>query len=112
MHECDPPVVHGDLKAVSRVQLLLANAWFTITRQENILISKNHTPRISDFGLSRAVKNSDVPSGYTTSTFHGSLRWMSPELHEPGEDGRPPPFDIGSDIWAFGMVILEVRVSI
>jgi serine/threonine protein kinase len=32
---------------------------------------------------------------------------MSPELHNPDEDGRPPPFDIGSDIWAFGMVMLE-----
>ncbi|KAG8741550.1 hypothetical protein FRC10_002727 [Ceratobasidium sp. 414] len=84
MHERDPPVVHGDLKA-------------------------NRTPRISDFGLSRAVKNSDVPTGYTTSTFHGSLRWMGPELHQPDEDGRPPPFSIGSDIWAFGMVMLEIQ---
>lgn len=35
---------------------------------------------------------------------------MSPELHEQGDDGRPFPFGIGSDIWAFGMVILEVRI--
>ncbi|CUA77451.1 Receptor-interacting serine/threonine-protein kinase 4 [Rhizoctonia solani] len=91
MHEMDPPIVHGDLKA------------------ENVLISKNRTPRVSDFGLSRAVKNSDAPTGYTTSTFHGSMRWMSPELHEADDNGRPPPFTPTSDTWAFGMVILEIE---
>ncbi|KDN50334.1 hypothetical protein RSAG8_01670, partial [Rhizoctonia solani AG-8 WAC10335] len=91
MHEMDPSIVHGDLKA------------------ENILISKNRTPRVSDFGLSRAVKSSDVPTGYTTSTFHGSMRWMSPELHQADDYGRPPPFTPASDTWAFGMVILEIE---
>ncbi|KAL5641405.1 hypothetical protein ACGC1H_001772 [Rhizoctonia solani] len=91
MHELDSPIVHGDLKA------------------ENILISKNRTPRVSDFGLSRAVKNSDVPTGYTTSAFHGSMRWMSPELHQADDNGRPPPFTPASDTWAFGMVMLEIE---
>ncbi|KAF8761615.1 Protein tyrosine kinase [Rhizoctonia solani] len=64
-----------------------------------------------DFGLSRAVKNSDAPTGYTTSAFHGSMRWMSPELHYADEDGRPPAFTPASDVWAFGMVMLERDVQ-
>ncbi|KIJ27044.1 hypothetical protein M422DRAFT_128068, partial [Sphaerobolus stellatus SS14] len=78
-------VVHGDIRA------------------GNILVSEDGTPCITDFGLSRLLKESEL--GLTTSSnAAGSLRWMAPELLQ----GGLTKVSKESDVWAFGMTILEV----
>ncbi|KIJ52447.1 hypothetical protein M422DRAFT_156722 [Sphaerobolus stellatus SS14] len=74
-------IIHGDLRA------------------GNILISDKGVPHLSDFGLSRILRES---FGLTTSSeAGGALRWMAPELfHEK--------VTTASDVWAYGMTILEV----
>lgn len=75
-------VIHGDIKAA------------------NVLVSDLPSALLCDFGLSRAV-------GLATSTAiqgQGSIRWLSPELLNAGF-GKTE----ASDVWAFGMLIYEVR---
>lgn len=75
-------VVHGDIKGT------------------NILISDDARALLCDFGLAR-------PSYLGTSSGlkgAGSDRWMSPELWR----GGCKSFE--SDVYAFGMTIVEVRI--
>lgn len=74
-------IVHGDVKAA------------------NVVVSAAGNALVCDFGLSRA-------SDTTTATLlrgMGSLRWLSPELLDQAKKS------FASDVWAFGMVIYEVR---
>ncbi|KZT21083.1 kinase-like protein [Neolentinus lepideus HHB14362 ss-1] len=107
LHDVD--VVHGDLKS------------------NNILINDAGQATLCDFGLSRILET----SGFTTKSIGGNCRWMSPELLFPDEDSTPtidrecnsdsvsrrtnnstsnnaPRVTPASDVWAFGMTILEV----
>ncbi|KIJ47194.1 hypothetical protein M422DRAFT_89317, partial [Sphaerobolus stellatus SS14] len=78
-------IVHGDIHA------------------GNILVSEDGKPYIPDFGLWRLLKESGL--GLTTSSnTAGSLRWMAPELLR----GDLTKVNKESDVWAFGMTILEV----
>ncbi|KDQ17152.1 hypothetical protein BOTBODRAFT_105849 [Botryobasidium botryosum FD-172 SS1] len=85
-------VIHGDLKGA------------------NILVSDAGEPRLADFGLSHrdiqeTVANSDA------FKIGGNPRWQSPELltaRTPEEAVRTT----ASDMFAFGRVIVEVRLSI
>ncbi|KIJ39503.1 hypothetical protein M422DRAFT_781075 [Sphaerobolus stellatus SS14] len=92
LHKHD--IVHGDLRAVSR----------------NILVSADGTPYLTDFGLSRSL--GEVAGLTTTSEAAGTLRWMAPELlyNNPGEGRQPFQSKVtkASDVWAYGMTILEV----
>jgi serine/threonine protein kinase len=57
---------------------------------------------LTDFGIS-SITDQSVKSIMTTVQ-HGNVRWNSPELMF--EEGAEP--SCGSDIWAFGMVAIEV----
>ncbi|KAG8869102.1 hypothetical protein FRB98_002861, partial [Tulasnella sp. 332] len=76
-------IIHGDLKAA------------------NVLLGVSIQPVICDFGLTKALGT----KYFTTSSGlkgMGSTRWMAPELL----DGDPKT--IASDIYAFGMTIVEI----
>ncbi|KIJ52392.1 hypothetical protein M422DRAFT_26014 [Sphaerobolus stellatus SS14] len=84
LHSRKRPIIHGDISAT------------------NILVSDNGIPCIADFGLSRIF---NIPRSYSSSTSSGpagSLRWMAPELF------FNRPATASSDVWAFGMTMLEI----
>ena len=59
---------------------------------------------LADFGLSRL--DHDMFNNFTSTAEDGCIRWRAPELMFP-EDGVPKP-SAASDIWAFGMLALEM----
>lgn len=78
-----------------------------IRDQANILVSKRGEPMLCDFGLAVVVEDLTMMSISTVLQGSGNCRWMAIELlfHDvlPTKE---------SDMWAFGMVVLEVRVEI
>ncbi|KAL4069147.1 kinase-like domain-containing protein, partial [Scleroderma citrinum] len=81
------PIVHGDLKGA------------------NVLISDEGHALISDFGYTHLTNSSfdmtvSVPCG-------GTINWMAPEVLKPPEQ-KDPCLTVESDVWAFGMTILEL----
>ncbi|TDL23370.1 kinase-like protein [Rickenella mellea] len=87
LHTHEPPVVHRDVRCV------------------NILINENHSPVLCDFGLSW------IESGFSAlrpdTLQHGNTRWLAPELLFPA-DGQEPAPSLASDMYSFGMVVLEL----
>jgi serine/threonine protein kinase len=77
--------------------------------QSNILIDDNGGANITDFGLSRILE----ASGFTTKTAAGTYRYMAPELYSDCEedDGYLPRATVATDVWAYSMTAIEVRVS-
>ncbi len=65
----------------------------------NILMH-NGEAKISDFGLSRALKE-EAQVGKTASTI-GPIRWMAPESI------ASQTYSIKSDVWMFGIILYEI----
>ena len=73
--------------------------------QDNILISHDGLPVLSDFGISRLLINSVTITG--TTSIKGNTRWMAPELllPEEGVELEHSCHTKATDVWAFGMVV-------
>lgn len=74
--------------------------------QANILVDENGRAVLADFGISRL--NSTFFNTLTSSLEYGCTRWKAPELLYPLKDSELPTPTWASDIWAFGMLALEL----
>ncbi|KAF9619788.1 hypothetical protein IFM89_009310 [Coptis chinensis] len=79
LHRCKPPVIHRDLKS------------------SNLLVDKNWTVKVGDFGLSRLKHEM-----YLTKNGKGTPQWMAPEVL------RNEPADEKSDVYSYGVILWEL----
>lgn len=77
------------------------------------MIDSAGSARICDYGLAFIIE----PSEFTSVKTAGACRWTAPEIMSPDEivqdadaDDSPPLFTEKSDIYAFGMTLLEVHI--
>lgn len=75
----------------------------TTGTQKNVLMSDNGHALIADFGISYLLISKNPAS---TRLSDGSTRWMAPELLIMGCTPT-----LQSDVWSFGCVCYEVRLS-
>ncbi|KAK8969676.1 putative LRR receptor-like serine/threonine-protein kinase [Platanthera guangdongensis] len=79
--EVHPHVLHRDIKA------------------SNILLDKDLTPKISDFGLARLLPTNAT---HISTRVAGTLGYLSPEYAISGQATRK------SDVYSFGVLLLEI----
>eukprot|EP01035_Chromulina_nebulosa_P018869 gene18869-24655_t len=66
-------------------------------KPSNLLINSKGEAKVSDFGVSAELQTSIAMCG----TFVGTFKYMSPERI------RNLPYSYASDIWSFGLVVME-----
>ena len=84
-HECDPYILHRDIKP------------------QNILLDNDFNAKLGDFGLSRVAKTSRQTSLRTMRAV-GTALYMDPLCMKDGQVN----FHRSSDVYSFGIVLLEI----
>ncbi|XP_045831465.1 putative serine/threonine-protein kinase [Trifolium pratense] len=79
--ELKPHIVHRDIKA------------------KNILIDRNFTPKVSDFGLAKLMRDE---TSYISTKVAGTLGYLAPEYASSGQLRRK------SDVYSFGVLLLQI----
>ncbi|KAI5068973.1 hypothetical protein GOP47_0015274 [Adiantum capillus-veneris] len=83
LHHLNPPIVHRDLKS------------------SNLLVDKNWTVKVADFGLSRLKDGTYLK----TTSGRGTPQWMAPEVL------RNEPSNEKSDVFSFGVILWELATE-
>lgn len=86
LHSLTPPVIHGNIKG------------------SNVLVDPYGNPCLSDISIARM----SLPLDWTPVHGTGSARWLAPELIYPKEDGDDYPVTPQTDVYSFGMTVLEI----
>lgn len=74
-------------------------------KPENILFTDDYTLKLSDFGLSRNLTESDAVALSQADDCEGDKIYMAPEVLQ-GQIGKP------ADIFSFGLIMLELIANI
>jgi serine/threonine protein kinase len=80
LHTCRPPIIHRDLKS------------------PNLLVDKDLTIKVCDFGLSRVRRSTYL----TSKTQAGTPEWTAPEVLRSQECNE------SSDVYSFGVILWEL----
>ncbi|KAG2122942.1 kinase-like domain-containing protein [Suillus clintonianus] len=102
--------MHGDITGVNS-ELPIYSCKLTHL-QANVLIDKRGHARLIDFGLSTIIQPLLGQSHLAVSSWRpGAIRYAAPELVLP-EDAHEPPVPLEkADIWSFGCIMLQVRLT-
>ncbi|KAL2323264.1 hypothetical protein Fmac_027643 [Flemingia macrophylla] len=79
--ELKPHIVHRDIKA------------------KNILLDRNLTAKVSDFGLAKLLRDE---ASYVSTRVAGTLGYLAPEYANSGQVSRK------SDVYSFGVLLLQI----